>query len=157
MTWIASALIAFAAAVVFHAALVRVARSTNKVVAFLTAGGMVGLVFVAYELTVSADTLLEIGAAVAIYALACELYIFVFTLVGSSVSVAVLLALEQQPLSEDAIGQRYSGHAMVEARVAGLVTAGCLDVRDSQCVVTPRGRALAATFERLRRVFGHEP
>jgi hypothetical protein len=157
VAWLVSSVIAFAAAVVLHAGLVRVVGSANKVVAFLATGGLVGLALGGYELAAGTHTTLEMLAALLIYALACELYIFVFTLVASSVSVAVVLALDREPLSEDALEHRYSGHAMVEARVGGLITAGCLERRDGLCVVTRRGRTLALIFERLRRVFGHAP
>jgi hypothetical protein len=156
VTWLVSAVVAFTAAVLLHAAVVRVACRTNRVLGFLAAGGVTALALVAWELAATTHRPLEILTALAVYALACELYIFVFTLVASSVSVAVLLALDPSPLSEDAIGQRYSARSMVEARIDGLVSAGCLDVKDGQCVLTARGRTLVTTFERLRRLFGHD-
>ena len=153
----ASALLALASAVILHACLVRVAGSLNKVVAFLATGGLVGLALVVYEIVWSAHTTLESLAALAVYAAACELYIFAFTLVVSSVSVAVLTALDGGPLSEDALEHHDSSRAMVETRLERLAMAGCVDLRDGVCLVTPRGRALAGAFERLRRTFGHAP
>ena len=156
MGWLVSAGVAFAAAVALHALVVRRPYAGNGVTVFLASGALVGVALAVHELWRRGPGT-ETAASLVVYALACELYIFVFTLVGTSVSAALLITLADGALAETEIAQRYDERHMVEGRLARLLATGLLRADDGACALTARGRALAAAFSRVRRLFGHAP
>ena len=144
----------FFGAVLAHAALTRLPVGPNVVVRFVVAGTLAGAglavhLFARYG--VASETL----SGLLIYALASELYIFLFTLASSSVSAALLLTLLRGPLSDGAIEDRYSPDLMVDARIAKLVANGFLVEQDDGYELTDQGRRTLATFARLRHTFRH--
>ena len=88
-------LVAFLTAVGCHAALLRLPLRGDSVTKFALAGGLVGLVLGLVVLALS-PTLAGLAGLV-LYAFVCEVYTFLFTLVGSSVSVQILLTLRGGP------------------------------------------------------------
>jgi hypothetical protein len=152
--WLALPFAYLAAAVLGHAVLTRVPLPMNVVARFLVVGGLGGAAL-GVQLLGSYGPAVEAAGGLLVYALACEVYIFLFTLVSSSVSARLLLTLRSGDLDEAAIDARYSAAEMVDGRLAKLVANGFL-VRDADgYALTPRGRRTVATFERLRRAFRH--
>ena len=150
--WLTSALLALVAAVAgqFLAAHVRIGR--GFVARFLLLGGSVGCVMVAclartYGLSV------EFWAGVLVYAFACELYIFLGTLVDSSVSVSLLLALRRGSSSRAELDRQSSDPAMVTSRLEKLCEHGLLGRAGDGYTVTRRARRLLLVFRVLRSFF----
>ncbi len=88
---------------------------------------------------------IELIAALLCYALACELYIFLYTMVSSSVTVSLLLRLRHGPADWQQLDADYSDETMVDGRLTKLVANGLI-------VLDPRG----LPAHRPRRGAGHE-
>jgi hypothetical protein len=143
--------VAFLAVVACHATLLRLPVRGDSVTKFALAGGLVGLVLGMLVLAQS-PTLVGLAGLV-LYAFACEVYTFLFTLVGSSVSVQILLTLRGGPASATQIDAAYATAGMVEGRIAKLQAIGLLDPATGKA--TERGRLVVRVFLALRRFFRH--
>jgi hypothetical protein len=144
---------AFLGAVAFHALLLRLPFKGDSVTKFVLAGGTIGI-FLGLVIFFKAPTLSGLAALV-IYAFAAELYVFLFTLVGSSVSARILLTLRQRSRSADEIDAVFDTTGMVEGRIARLKAVGLLDSETG--AITPRGRLLAGVFRAFKHFFRHPP
>src|SRR3977135_4536201 len=96
--WLILSAAAFVTSVLVHAMAVRLAARARPVPPVVVIGGAIGAALIglcarSYGLT--PPTL----AATLTYAFACELYIFLFTLVGNSVSFGLLTQLARRPLT----------------------------------------------------------
>ena len=99
----------------------------------------------------AADWLAEAAA----YAFACELYVFLFTFVGSSVSVALLVErLETAPPRRPV--ETLDPVAMVECRLATMHNAGVLEATPPAYRLNNRSRLILRVYRALRRLFRHE-
>jgi hypothetical protein len=147
------ALVYYGGAVAGHAVACRLTRG-NPITKFLMAGGAGGLAL-SCHLLLAAGPSLGLVAGLAAYAFACELYLFLFTMVGSSVSARLLLLLRQRNLSDDEIRDLYEPRGMVERRMERLVVAGLLRRDGTRCDVTARGRRLACLFLAVKQFFRH--
>ena len=152
--WLALVAAYLALAVLAHAALTRLPVGPNVVVRFLLVGAPVGA-GLAVHLVALYGVAVETLSGLLVYAFASELYIFLFTLVSSSVSVALLLTLLGRPLSDSSVEDRYSPEQMVDGRIVKLLANGFLAEAEDGYVLTAKGRRTLATFERLRRTFRH--
>ena len=141
-------------AVLLHAALTRLPVGPNVVVRFVVAGTLVGAAL-AVHLWARYGVAVETVTGLLVYALASELYIFLFTLASSSVSAALLLTLLRGPLSDGSIEDRYSPDLMVDARIAKLVANGFMVERAGGYELTDKRRRIVATFARLQLTFRH--
>ena len=88
--WLAYSVLMLAIAVALHAVISRLWPKGNRVIQFLACGACAGALLVVTLYTASELGRLASTASLATYAFLCELYIFVFTLVTSSVSVSLL-------------------------------------------------------------------
>ena len=95
-------------------------------------------------------------AAVLLFAVLCEIYMFCFTLVIGSVSVATLVALRSGAVDDVAFARRANGAAMVEVRLGRLLDIGMLEMDGVTYRLTAKGLRLHRFFSALRRFFGHE-
>jgi hypothetical protein len=150
------ALMAFGLTVVLHAVVCRLPIGLSVVVKLVAVGGLVGLalaVLLAILVGVSIPTL----AGLATFALACELYIFCFTLILSSVSAIWLRRLYRGSIETQALAEAYSPAWMVDTRLERLADNGFLDRTEAGYRLTEKGRGLMETFKKLRRLFNHAP
>jgi hypothetical protein len=154
--WALAAIVAFAIAVVVHAALGRLPNvKLNVVSRFLAPGVPVGLALL-IVLLARATPPIELVAALLCYALACELYIFTYTMVSSSVTVSLLLRLRHGPADWHQLDADYSDATMVDGRLTKLVANGLIvSTPPEGYLPTARGEALVTSFDRLRRFFRH--
>jgi hypothetical protein len=153
--WALAAVVAFAITVAVHAALGRLPNlKLNMVSRFLAPGLPVGLALL-IVLTLRATPPIELIAALLCYALACELYIFTYTMVSSSVTVSLLLRLRHGPADWHQLDADYSDETMVDGRLSKLVANGLIVSTPDGYLPTPRGEALVTSFDRLRRFFRH--
>ena len=155
--WLLLAGLAFVLAVLAHAVLSRIERLPgNMVVKFVAPGGLVGLGLLAV-LLIGYGLNLPTLAGLLLYGLGCELYLFLFTMISSSISVAILLRLESGGLTRREMDMLYKEEEMVAGHVARLVANGFLLATPSGYAVSDRGHLLLHSFARLRRFFGHDP
>ena len=88
-----AALTTFVASVIVHLCTTRVWPRQNHVFSFLISGFVAGVILLLILLKTRSR--LEALEAAVIYAFACELYIFLFTFVVTSISVAILVWLKE--------------------------------------------------------------
>jgi hypothetical protein len=144
-------LAAFAAAVIAHALWRRVFSGRTAVVTFIVwsaiwAGAVAAIEIVRYDLTSALTALL-------LYALASELYIFVFTLSAHSVSARLLAVLDNGPRGALDLEDVCDPERMVQERKTQMLQTGLLSRASSEYRVTDKGRRVLDTFERLHRFF----
>lgn len=152
--WALLVLAYLAVAILGHAALTRLPAGPNVVVRFLVVGTLAGVALAAHLLALYGVVVETLGGLL-VYAFASELYIFLFTLVSSSVSAALLRTLLSGPLSDGTIEDRYSPDQMVDSRIVKLRANGFLAEDADGYALTGKGQRTLATFERLRRTFRH--
>jgi hypothetical protein len=144
---------AFLMAVAVHAIIVRLPVKGDSVTKFVLAGGALAIVL-GLLILLQAPTLAGLAALVA-YAFACELYVFLFTLVGFSVSARILLTLRDGPRTAREIDAVYETASMVAGRIERLQRVGLIDPATG--TVSARGRLLVRLFRALRHFFRHAP
>lgn len=136
-------------AVAGHGLLMRRRMPGNSVMRFLAIGGGIGSIlavqmFLCHRIAIPALT------ALAVYALGCEMYLFLFTLVGSSIGASLLLTLRGGALPAERIESMFSPAGMVDCRLERLRKVGLLEANGR---VSPKGRRLLHTFRMLRAFF----
>jgi hypothetical protein len=150
--WLLLSMAAFAASVLIHAVALRLFERTGAVTAFVVIGGAIGaLLFgycgLRYEFAPTTIT------AVLTYAFVCELYIFLFTFVGNSVSFALMAKLDGCPLKPAEIAGFYRTEAMVERRFEQLELAKLIVRGQAGWRLTARGKRIVQVFSFLRSAF----
>ena len=153
--WALAAIAAFAIAVAAHAALGRLPGLPFNMVTRFLAPGLPIAVALFGGLAGSGRAPIEVSAALLCYALACELYIFLYTMVSSSVTVSLLLRLRHGPADWQQLDAGYSDANMVDGRLTKLMANGLIVSTAAGFLPTPRGEALVTSFDRLRRFFRH--
>lgn len=149
------ALAAFALAMLLHGLAMRAPLRLDSVRRFLLIGVPVGMALVAVSLVGFGPTLPAI-AAILLYALLCELYIFLFTLVLSSVSATMLIMLRGGPVQASALASVYEPREMVQLRLDRLLKNGLVERASDRFSVTEKGMRLHRIFTGLRRFFAHD-
>jgi len=150
------ALAAFVATVLLHAIACRLPVGLSVVLKLVLVGGLIGLVLTAY-LVASYGLTVRTLAGVVTFALACELYVFCFTLILSSVSAIWLRRLYRGSIETEALAEAYSPAWMVDTRLERLADNGFLAREAGGYRLTEKGRGLMRTFGRLRALFNHAP
>lgn len=150
------ALATFVIAVLLHGLVMRAPMQMDSVRRFLMVGAPLGLALVAFALTCFGFTLNSF-AAILLYALLCELYIFCFTLALSSVSATMLIMLCDGPIATRALVAVYDPEKMVQLRLNRLLQNGFLEHAKGRIIVTTQGMKYHKAFTTLRIFFGHKP
>jgi hypothetical protein len=154
--WILMPLAFLGLAVLLHGVATRLPLRLDVVRRFLLVGIPLGVALLVLSLQTLGFTPATF-AAILLYAFLCELYIFCFTLVLSSVSVTVLILLLRGAVPLGALSARYDPRAMVTLRLDRLIQQGLVSRSEGRIAVTARGMRLHRTFTFLQRFFGHEP
>lgn len=148
-------LLAGAASLLIHSlARYRVSK-VNSVLAFLFAGGASGITLILYLGITYGWFTLPVFAGGLLFALFCELYIFLFTLVIGSVSAALLIEISSNSVPH-AEPQFLSPKTMLAARLLALSRLGLILRKGDCCIITSKGRLLVRIGRSLRRFFGHD-
>jgi len=152
--WYVGAGSCFLLAVISHAFLCRLRWKSNRVLRFIMAGSLWGVVLLGYlagQYGVSSEML----ASLVLYAFVCELYIFVFASLPTSVTVALLLAVGSKQKTQAEIDAFLGDNLMVSMRLEGLLREGLLEGSPSQYVLTDKGKRLVHIFRLFQDFFGH--
>src|SRR5215211_4529751 len=150
------AILAFVVAVALHAVVCRLPLKLSVVLKYVLVGGLVGLGLLVWLITtygLSAPTL----AGLVTYALASQLYIFMFTLILSSVSAIWLRRLYRGSIDTATLAEAYSPAWMVDTRIERLADNDFLVRTANGYRLTEKGHNLMQTFGKLRRLFNHAP
>jgi hypothetical protein len=143
--WLAYSALMLVIAVALHAVVSRLWPKGNRVIQFLACGTCTGALLIAKLNAAPELGRLASTASLATYAFLCELYIFVFTLVTSSVSVSLLFGGSAELLAPTA--------DMVVKRVERMVGAGLVAREGESLRLTHNGRRLVQVLAAARRVF----
>ena len=152
--WALYVVATFAIAFVLHALLCRLSLQGDSVSKFLVAGSSAGLCLVLTLVGLNGFGL-STWAGLLSYALICELYIFLFTLVGNSVSASLLLRMRRGKISMAEIDRIYSSHSMVEERVEALEKNAFITYSPDGWTLTGKGKRVLVLFRTLRRIMRH--
>jgi len=151
--WLLLALLCFGLSVGVHAIVSRARPRANRVVtygivaivAFLV---LAWLVFAQYGPDVRA------WAALCLYALAAELYVFLFTMISSSITARLLIILRKRDLQLYEIDSAFPTSGMVDDRMRNLLANGFIRAEGSSTyTLAPKGRLLVTGFRPLRSFF----
>jgi hypothetical protein len=126
------------------------------VVKFVLVGGLVGLALAGWLVTTYGLAVPTLAGLVT-FALACELYIFCFTLIITSVSAIWLRRLHRGGIDTAMLAEAYSPAWMVDSRLERLADNDFVVRTAAGYRLTEKGRGLMRTFGRLRRLFNHAP
>jgi hypothetical protein len=151
--WLISSVAAFMTSVLVHAIAMRFVARGGAVTIFVTIGGAIGAVLIIYCARSYGWTAATFAATLT-YAFACEFYIFLFTLVGNSVSFGLLTKLTSRPLQGAAIAGFYRAEAMTSRRFEQLERGGFIAGGPAGLRLTARGRRLVRWFSLLHAMFG---
>ena len=139
----------FAAAVLTHALLSRTRGGVGTVRSFFLVGCAYGLVLLLWHAFAETFNV----APILLYALSCELYIFVFTLAANSVSLGIAVRLLEGPAPISELFVSYSTDEMVERRLMHLEAAGLILRSNAGWKITSKGSTLVRAFRILRMTF----
>ena len=151
--WLMLSVAAFVTSILVHAAAVRLVPRAGAVPAFVAVGGAIGVALIGY-CALSYGSAPPTLAATLVYAFACELYIFLFTLVGNSVSFGLLTKLASHPLRPDEIAAFYRAEAMITRRFEQLAANDFITTGADGVKLTARGKRVVRIFSLLHAVFG---
>jgi hypothetical protein len=112
-----------------------------------------GLALAAILWQVLGTELFTLLACVALFGFLCELYLFLFTMVTSSVSVRLLRTLRNRSMQRSEIEKLYDSRTMVSQRLERMKAVGLLNPASLE--VTTRGRILVRAFTFLKKAFRH--
>jgi hypothetical protein len=152
MTWLGLPVIAFLAAAVAHCIIARIPGTANTLTRFLCVGGAIGLLLIAVMPRLHRPAI-PIAAGVMLYAVLCDIYIFLFSSVTGSLSAGILMDL----LTAGAAWKPDPkvGAEMTRRRIETLKRNGFLAGNDESLVLTPKGQATLRNYRALRRFFRH--
>ena len=151
--WLMLSVAAFVTSILVHAVAVRLVPRAGAVPAFVAVGGAIGVALIGY-CALSYGSAPPTLAATLVYAFACELYIFLFTLVGNSVSFGLLTKLASHPLRPDEIAAFYRAEAMITRSFEQLEGSDFITTRANGVKLTARGKRVVWIFSLLHAVFG---
>jgi len=154
--WILLPLVCFGLAVFLHGMAMRLPLRFDVVRRFLLVGIPMSGAVVVFSIATLGLTI-HAFAAIFLYAFLCELYMFCFTLVISSVSVTMLIMLRRGVVEALVLTSTYDPRGMVTLRLDRLIKHGFIERKGERLVVTSRGMRLHQAFGALQRFFGHEP
>jgi hypothetical protein len=150
--WAVASFTALLAAIVGHAGLRRAAPRLGSVIGFLAMGSLIGA-GLAVLLLLRWGWAVETWAVLACYAFACELYIFLFCSISSSISASLLYRLRLGAVCRADMEAHRTGHAMVQRRLSRMVSARLLEPSEGGYRPTASGLRLAQAFRRMRIFF----
>ena len=135
-------------------AVFRRVRSGNSVTQFVLTGAVIGVALIAWLISNLGFTV-EMLAGLLLYGFGCELYIFVFTLVVSSLSARTILRLRGQDLPAEAVHNFYDNAVLVSTRLDRLEQAGFVQRSGDRYELTPKGHLTVHAFNGFRKVLRH--
>jgi hypothetical protein len=141
-------------AVLLHAIWCRFPPDLSSVPKMVIVGALVGMALTGHLLLAFGLTTATL-AGVLVYGLAIELYLFMSTLIFSSVSAIWLRRLRRGRARVDTMRESYSPTWMVDSRLERLHKSGLVAEGADRLQVTAKGLRMILTFGRLRAFFGH--
>jgi hypothetical protein len=157
--WLLFAVACFALSLCMHALAARLRPRANRVFSYAVVAGLGGLAL-AIALLASYGPDVRTWAALCLYALSAELYVFLFTMIGSSITARLLILLRRRNMTRVEIDAAFPTSGMVEDRMRNLLQNGLICADDSSSSsssssfsLTRRGWRIVRCFRLLRGFF----
>jgi hypothetical protein len=147
-------LIFFFLSVFLHCISIRIFNKINIFYLYIVIGTFTGMALISYQYSASINYI-EIISSITLFALLSELYIFIFTLVISSVTVQILISMIAGPQDISTVKNDDLYDEMVQLRVARLIKNQFLILSNDSLIITNRGLRLIRFFNWLKSVFKH--
>jgi hypothetical protein len=148
MMWLVYSILSLGLTIGLHGLLARIQSGGNRLAQFVYCSLAGATLLLASLIRPVPHQPLDMTAAVCIFAFGCELYVFSFTFVISSVAASLLIGGSVPPFA--------SSNEMVHERLRRMMATGLLS-KDGEAVrLTRKGRAFVMMFRALRAFFGHE-
>lgn len=126
----------------------------NRIASFIAVAIPLGVALIAY-LTATATTIDIVLSLTMLFALLCEIYVFLFTLTLGSISVNLLVLLKDGAMSLVQLRSIYEGDLMTRRRIERLQNTGLILRGKNGWVLTRRGEMVLCAFRQLRTFFLH--
>jgi hypothetical protein len=153
--WLLYTTFCFGASLIIFSLICQLGFSRNTVFTFIGIGGFFG-VFLLLLILNSFGLAVEFWSAILLYSFLCELYIFLFTFVGNSVSVSLIRALaKHRYMSLESIKKLYESDSPAIGRIEKLASVGLLCASESGYSLTAKGKRFIKIFQALRGFFRH--
>ena len=152
--WFAAALATFVMAIGTNFVLARSLFPGRAVARFALVGSVFGAGLLG-GFSIKYTVGIEPIAGFLLYAVCCELYVFLFTLVLSSVSANIVLRLKQGALDDHQLNNIYDSAHMIELRIDRLLRKKLLSSTDEQMQLTKKGKCFVLAFNFFRMLFRH--
>jgi hypothetical protein len=152
--WAVIALAALLSAIAVNAICARLQAFPHALLRFVSLAG-IGAGLLWFVLWTMYGAGIELVAGLLGYALGCELYVFLFTLPLSSVSVNIMSRLRSTGLSDQQLEEIYGGSDMIRMRIDRLLQSGFLTSSHGLIQATSRGAYTTWLFLWIRRMFRH--
>lgn len=155
MTWYILTATAFIITITLHSALCRCYVNINRIIKFI--GIFIPICFcLAFAISekyglVSLPTFTGILA----YLFLCELYVFLFTMILTSISANILFQLSNKRMNISDIMKMYDSSDMVINRISRLIDAGLLYQQDNNLILTTKAKNIQIVFRVAKKIFKH--
>lgn len=153
--WFVLSLMAFVCAMLINALVVRWLSSISPATCFLLIGSFLGVGLLALLMTFTTPVL-EAATSLLVYATLCEFYLFVMSVVGTSIAARMIQIIGARPTTEADIAATMDESALLEVRFRRLMERGLIQPKpDGSYAVTAKGQKTAAAANLARKFFGH--
>jgi len=151
--WLVLLVLCFALSLGLHAIATRLRPRTNRVVSYAVVALVAGLLL-AWAVVARHGFGVQTWAALFVYALGAELYVFLFTMIGSSITARLLILLRRRAMTPVEIDAAFPTSGMVDDRMRNLARNGFIRAETaSTYALAPRGWMLVRCFRPLRTFF----
>lgn len=142
----------FLLSIILHAITCWYVKSANALIKFIILGCICGI-YAMILLFQNWGFSTEFISGTLAFAFSCELYIFVFNFVGTSVSVSIVLKTLNKDIKISELQSDYSGKAMVTSRINRLQKNHLLTPTPQGLQISQKGGRLVSKFNKFHEFF----
>jgi len=153
--WYYSTLIAFITTIAIHSVFCRYFILFDRVIKFIAVFIPIWICLATVLASKYGLFTLPTFTGILTYSFLCELYVFLFTMILSSISTNILYRLSNGQLSLDKAIDMYSSSDMVENRITRLIESGFLTKTGDKLLPTPKAVKLMYLFIVAKKIFKH--
>ena len=149
MNWYIASFLYFLGALFLQAILARFNILSNSIVRCAVSAILLGIGLFLHLLILRFD-MTDYVAAILLFGLLIELYVFLFTLSLGSISFKILSLLRETPHSEEEIKSKYAPRNMVEQRYKRLLDGEFISIDGGRIALTAKGRQVLRLVDLTR-------
>ena len=156
MHWLLTATIALLFTVIVHSVLCRFYMQINRVIKFVLIFIPIWICLLWLLSNKYGIFSLETFAGILTYSFLCELYVFLFTMILSSISANILHQLLKVKMPITTLINMYNSKDMVQNRITRLIETGLLNEKENRYLITPKAKHLLKVFNYAKKIFKHD-